>query len=205
MNDQEVEAKFFIKDLKKIETRLQELKARLIQERVHEVNLRFDLPNGSLRADGRVLRLRQDTEARLTYKGASTLKEGVLSRTELEFTVGDFETARNFLEALGYVRFALYEKYRRTYELDGSHIMLDELPYGDFIEIEGANLDEIRATAERLAIHWNAAIPASYLALFDTFCAERGIESDELTFEAVDKLQPTARELDIQAADEGFS
>jgi adenylate cyclase class IV len=80
-NGQEIEAKFYISDLDKITTRLNELEARLIQRRVLETNLRFDLPNGSLRSEGRVLRLRRDTEARFTYKGPSTNEQGVLSRT----------------------------------------------------------------------------------------------------------------------------
>ena len=71
MNGQEIEAKFYINNLPKIEARLQQLEARLIQARVHEKNLRFDTPDQSLRREGRVLRLRQDDAARMTYKGPS--------------------------------------------------------------------------------------------------------------------------------------
>ena len=71
MNDQEIEVKFFVRDLKRIEAGLLERKARLIQARVFERNLRYDLPDGGLRAKGEVLRLRQDTESHLTFKGAS--------------------------------------------------------------------------------------------------------------------------------------
>src|SRR5574341_1354981 len=99
---QEIEAKFFVRDLDKIATRVQSLKARLIQPRVLETNLRFDLPDGRLRSEGRVLRLRQDTAARLTYKDSGSNEQGALQRTEIEFTVENFEKARRFLEALGY-------------------------------------------------------------------------------------------------------
>jgi len=71
MNGQETEVKFFVRDLKRIEMRLQELEAHLIQPRVHEVNLRFDNEQGDLRKTFKVLRLRQDTEAKFTFKGPS--------------------------------------------------------------------------------------------------------------------------------------
>src|SRR5215470_4306162 len=99
---QETEAKFYIQHLNQITTRLNELRARLIQPRVLETNLRFDLPDNSFRSSGRVLRLRRDTESKFTYKGAGQNKSGILDRQEIEFVVSDFEKARQFLEALGY-------------------------------------------------------------------------------------------------------
>src|SRR5688572_21038830 len=120
MNGQEIEVKFHVKDLSKIEGRLHELKADLFQPRVHETNLRFDTPNHDLRHAGRVLRLRQDDQARMTYKGPSDKRDGVMSREEIEFVVEDYERAKQFIEALGYETSVFYEKYRTTYELDGA-------------------------------------------------------------------------------------
>ena len=183
MNDQETEVKFFVRDLKRIETGLLERKARLIQARVFERNLRFDLPDGELRAKGEVLRLRQDTESRLTFKGASQITEGIITRPELEFTVGDFESARKFLEALGYRQVAVYEKYRTVYELGDCHIMLDELPYGDFTEIEGTNAADIRSTAETLGLDMAAAVKDSYLGLYEKLARLLELPEGQLTFE----------------------
>ena len=45
---QETEAKFFVLDLDGIRMRLQTLEAHLIQPRVLETNIRFDLPDSSL-------------------------------------------------------------------------------------------------------------------------------------------------------------
>ena len=183
MNDQETEVKFFVRDLKRIETGLLERKARLIQARVFERNLRFDLPDGGLRAKGEVLRLRRDAESRLTFKGASQIVEGIITRPELEFTVGDFETARKFLEALGYRQVAVYEKYRTVYELGDCHIMLDELPYGDFTEIEGTNAADIRSTAETLGLDMAAAVKDSYLGLYEKLARLLELPEGQLTFE----------------------
>src|ERR1044071_8914017 len=147
---QETEAKFYVLHLDKVITRLDELQARLIQPRLLETNLRFDLPDNSFRSSGRVLRLRRDTESKFTYKGAGQNKSGVLDRQEIEFAVGDFEKARQFLEALGFRQTMFYEKYRATYEFENASIMLDELPYGNFVEIEGENVEEIQRVAGKL-------------------------------------------------------
>jgi adenylate cyclase class 2 len=201
MPDQETEVKLYVRNLRKIEASLLERKARLIQARVFERNLRFDQPDGRLRAEGRVLRLRQDTEARLTYKGASDLTDGIMSRSELEFTVGDLETARKVLLALGYVDVAVYEKYRATYELGACHIMLDELPYGDFVEIEGADAEAIHRTANLLGLDMEAATGDSYLGIFQKYCQKRGWSQSILTFGALRGVLFDLTELNIQAAD----
>ena len=52
--------------------------------------------------------------------------------------------------------------------------MLDELPYGNFIEIEG-ELEMLRPIAEQLRLNWDKAIPASYHALFERLCKSRGL------------------------------
>ena len=212
---QEIEAKFFVLDLKKIEARLQDLGADLIQPRVLETNIRFDLPDGGLRSEGRVLRLRQDTEARLTYKSESVNDQGALNRTEIEFVVEDFGKAKAFLEALGYQKLFYYEKYRTTYDLQPSegfkpsegyrglaHVMLDELPYGNFVEIEGAGVESIRVVADRLKLRWDRAVPTSYHVLFDRLCTiHPELDPQELSFAALNGLDISVEELSIGAGD----
>lgn len=209
---QEIEAKFYVMDLKRIELCLQELGAQLIQRRILETNIRFDLPDGGLHSEGRVLRLRQDTEARLTYKSDSTNEQGVLNRTEIEFVVEDFRKAKAFIEALGYQRLFYYEKYRTTYALQPSedsepsegfiHIMLDELPYGNFVEIEGEGVDSIRAVAGRLGLRWDRAVPTSYHALFERLCAKHPeLAPYELSFTALQGVDISSADLSIQTAD----
>jgi adenylate cyclase, class 2 len=202
MNGHETEAKFYIRDLKKIELRLRELKAQLIQPRTHEINLRFDNANSDLRNTLRVLRLRQDEKARLTFKGPSEEKDGgVLSRQEIEFVVEDFQIARQFLEALGFEAVVFYEKFRTTYELSDIHIMLDELPYGEFIEIEGDNVEVIHKIANLLGLNWNTMIKAGYHALFERVAGKYNLESSQLSFTALEKVNITPDDLNIQAAD----
>jgi adenylate cyclase class 2 len=201
MDGHETEAKFYVHNLSKIELRLQELKAQLIQPRTHETNLRFDNENNDLRSSFRVLRLRQDEKARFTFKGPSVEQAGgILSRREIEFIVEDFEKAKEFLEALGYRAVVFYEKFRATYELDNTHIMLDELPYGEFIEIEGENAESIRAVADLLGLNWEAMVKAGYHALFERVAGKYNLEPSQLSFTALREIKITAEDLEIQSA-----
>jgi adenylate cyclase class 2 len=199
---QEIEAKFYIADLGKMSARLQKLQARLIQARVLETNLRFDLPDGGLRSKGQVLRLRRDTEARLTFKGPGQEQSGVLARREIEFIVEDFERARQFLEALGYRETVIYEKYRATYELDDVLIMLDELPYGNFLEIEGETAEQIHAVAKKLRLDRNAVIRTSYTALFKVAATTLHLTFRDLTFKNFEGIHVTSSDLLVRAADQ---
>lgn len=201
MSDKEIEAKFLVRSLAALERRLLPMGARPVQARLHEMNWRFDLPNGRLRAEGRVLRLRSDGEARLTYKGESAVDSGVLSRMELEITVSDLETVRAILEALGYVQIAVYEKYRRVYDLGACHIMLDELPIGDFVEIEGPDTATVRSVAHSLGLDTGRAAKGSYLRLFERYCSEHEQDPTVLTFEAMKGAFAPADELGLQPAD----
>jgi adenylate cyclase class 2 len=198
----EIEAKFYLQDMNRIQARLRQLGARVIHDRTFEANLRFDLPDGGLGSEGRVLRLRRDSQSRLTYKGASDDHHGILSRVEIEFIVEDFEKAKLLLEALGYQTVFTYEKYRSTFALDGLHIMLDELPFGNFIEIEGQDMESIRALAGRLDLVWDAAIPAGYHVLYTRLCAARThLDPAMLTFSALQGINVQPAELSIEAAD----
>jgi adenylate cyclase class 2 len=201
VQDQELEVKFLVSNLAKLEGRLHALGARQESPRTHEINLRFDTPDGALEMSRQVLRLRQDQAVHLTYKGPATSQQGVRVRTEIEFVVEDFEKARRFLEALGYQVALMYEKYRTTYTLDGVEILLDELPYGDFVEIEGSNPEVIRSINDRLGLDWERRAPESYIILFETLKTRRGFTFRDLSYENFSSLKITQDDLDLRPAD----
>ncbi len=180
---QEIEVKFYVGDLEAFAKQLTALEAKQEQPRTHEYNLRFDTPNGALTRQHRVLRLRRDEQIRLTYKGPSDTSSGASAREEIEFAVEDFAAAQQLLEALGYQVSVIYEKYRTTYTLDNLHITLDELPIGNFVEIEGPDAEIIQAAAEKLGLDWGARILVSYLALFERVKGKLGLKIRDLTFE----------------------
>lgn len=197
---QEIEAKFFVQNLDELQRRLETLGARLAKPRVRELNLRFDTEEDSLRQSGRVLRLRQDAVARITYKESSQVQNGALSRRELEFTVSDFGAAREFLEALGYKISFIYEKYRTTYRLDELEVDLDEMPYGKFVEIEG-QASPLESAAAKLELKWDTSIHLSYSQLFEGLRSKRNLSFRDLTFENFKDLQVSPTDLGVQPAD----
>lgn len=181
-NGKELEVKFLVMDHAALESRLKFLGAELIQPRLHETNLRFDTPERELSSSARVLRLRMDTAPRLTYKGPGQEHQGAQLRQELEFTVGDYEMARALFEALGYEVMVIYEKFRTTYSLRGILVTLDEMPFGNFIEIEGDDGESIREVAERLRLDWDRRILEGYIMLFDRLKSALGLSFRDLTF-----------------------
>lgn len=198
----EQEVKFCVRNLAALQARLTRLGAVLLQPRTLERNLRFDTPDQALARRHEVLRLRQDTAARLTYKGPSRWRNGLRIRTEIEVEVADFDAARALLEALGYCVTVIYEKYRTVYTWASAHIMLDELPYGDFVELEGPDEATLRDLAHRLGLRWEAAIPHSYLALFDQARQRLNLPVHHLTFEALRGVPLRPEQLAIPYADE---
>ncbi len=163
---QEIEIKFLITDLLEFEKRIRDSGAVCHHARTHEMNFRFDTPDQRLTKNFQVLRLRQDQSVHLTYKGPADPSSEVSVRPEIEFEVSDLASARQFLEALGYQVTITYEKYRTTYRLENTEIVLDELPYANFVEIEGADFVSIKRIANQLGLDWKQRIKLSYLAIF---------------------------------------
>jgi adenylate cyclase class 2 len=199
--DTELEVKFNLSGRQKMEERLAG-KAALRAPRVHEVNLRLDTPDHALLYTGRLLRLRQDTRSRLTYKGPGSEQGGARLRQELEFTVSDFDTTLHLFEALGYTIVLMYEKYRTTYELGEVEVVVDETPIGDFLEIEGPDGKSIRQAANELGLDWEKRILDSYTMLFEHTRASLGFKFRDMSFENFKALRVTPEELGVSPGDE---
>jgi adenylate cyclase class 2 len=200
-NNQELEVKFYLTNLPALERRLQEIGAVVAHARVHETNLRFDTPEGELAKTLRVLRLRQDTAARVTYKGPGELSGGVRLRQEIEFTVSDFNNARTLFEALGYTVYLMYEKHRTTYRLGEVLVTLDEMPFGSFAEIEGPDPESIAAVNQQLGLDWETRILDSYTGLFDRLCQRLGLNFRDLSFANFNGLTISPEDLEVKPAD----
>lgn len=195
--EQELEVKFYVVDLTPFEKQLIQFRAALIQPRTHEINLRFDTPDQSLTRSYQVLRLRQDQEARLTYKGPGELLGGVRLRREIEFSVSDFKSAQSFLEALGYQISFMYEKFRSVYNLNNVLVTLDEMPYGNFLELEGPNPEIILTASQKLGLKWEARILDSYTFLFDNVRQACGLKFRDLSFDNFKGMKITPENLHV--------
>mgnify|MGYP001007362545 CR=1 FL=1 len=197
----EKEVKFYINDLTTFEQRLLSLGAKLERPRTHELNYRFDTRDLHLTHTHQVLRLRQDDQVVLTYKGPSKTDAEVRIRTEIELVVDSFDRAVLLLEALGYTLAVQYEKWRTVYRLNDLEITLDEMPYGRFSEIEGEDEACIRKTAASLALDWDSRINESYLALFDRLKKKLNLPVENLTYAEFKDRGVTAGDLGVRPAD----
>jgi len=200
-NHQEIESKFYVRNLAAIETRLKELGATCLVPRGFEYNLRFDNHGKTLQRGHKVLRLRKSDDLRLTFKGPGERVGGALVRTEIELVVNDFDTAQKFLEGLGYHVAAVYEKYRAMYALETAMVTLDELPYGKFVEIEGESPEQISILAKKLGLRPETAIPASYQGLFEQVKAAKNLPAKNLAFWEFENIQLSAADLGVEPAD----
>jgi adenylate cyclase class 2 len=179
----EIEVKIKVENLAAVEWKLKAAGATLKAGRVHERNVRYEDSGETFTAAARVLRLRQDTQVHLTYKEPHDPVGGdAWARTELEVTVSDFETADLLLHKLGFHVAWIYEKYRTTYEFEDCEVVLDEMPFGAFIEVEGQP-DAIQRALAALGLADAPRITASYSDLFFRLKARLGLPFRDLTFE----------------------
>jgi len=200
-NPLEKEVKFYISDQPALKDRLLSLGAVLVQPRTRETNYRFDTPDGALSMSGRALRLRHDLRDILTFKGPSSTVDGVRVRPEYEVEVDNLGNAWLILQGLGYELVVSYEKWRAVYRLNDLSITLDELPYGNFAEIEGDDTAVIRSTAAVLSLDWETRIEASYLELFEILKRKMNIAIHDLTFAEFTSIPLSSDDLGVTPAD----
>lgn len=182
MNHLEIEVKFFIKSIKGLRQDLQKIGAKRMG-RVFERNLRFEDAGENLLKNRSLLRLRQAGQNRLTFKKPCLAPtNGCKVFEEIETVVDDFEATVAILAALGYQPVQTYEKWRETFETDHATVCIDTMPFGVFMEIEGAAPD-IRALADRLGFKWEKRILETYLGLFDALAKEFQLGFTDITFD----------------------
>ncbi|HQG89818.1 MAG TPA: class IV adenylate cyclase [Flexilinea sp.] len=181
--NQEIEAKFPVKDLRKIQELLEFHQAELLMDKSYEHNILLDTPTNELLEENARLRLRKEgSESILTYKRTRKNENNIAYREEIETRVDHFENTRLILNRLGFLTFFEYEKYRSTYRLGATTIMLDETPIGFYLEIEGPDEETIHRTASLLEIDWNQRTDKSYLQVFQEWAAENGYTGRDMLF-----------------------
>lgn len=85
-----------------------------------------------------VLRLRRVGEqGTLTFKERFPTQSDIKHQQEDETSVGDPEAMASILDAMGFTPMLVYEKRRETWRRGDTEIVVDELPFGLFMEIEG--------------------------------------------------------------------
>jgi len=141
----EIEKKYRLdkKRLVELTAKLETLGAKFSYETFEENYLHR---GGLLDERPAVLRIRK-TQKRTTF----TYKERVPNQgdfkhqIEFETEVSDVEATEGIIERLGYKLAVIYEKHRKAWTLGKVEVVLDELPFGYFMEIEGEMDDILKA------------------------------------------------------------
>ena len=168
------------------------IKLELEAARHFEDNWLLDTPDRRLAERASVLRVRSvGGSGTLTYKEkaapdapASQFKV----RVEVETPVGDPERAVEIFERLGYRKTFRYQKYRTVYRahLPGGgqlHVMFDETPLGNFLELEGEEHAIFHAIS-LLGVRPTDYVLESYVALQVAHCRREGRPLEDMVFKA---------------------
>ncbi|MDQ3918223.1 MAG: class IV adenylate cyclase [Acidobacteriota bacterium] len=145
----EIEKKYRLTrdEAERVRRRLEEMSGEVGRGSQFEENVIYTGPGLDPRR--RVLRLRRRGErAILTFKEREPSPSAIKRQREDETEVSDADALAAILDALGYRPTLVYEKRRTTWHLGGVEVVLDELPFGLFLEIEGEESQILEA--ERL-------------------------------------------------------
>lgn len=134
----EIEKKYRLTkdECERVTERLRALGAEFRGEEFEENTL---YSGGVINHKNAVLRLRRvGGRAVLTYKERFPSASAIKHQREDETIVADAEAMAAILDALGYQPALVYEKRRATWLLGDTEVVIDELSFGFYMEIEGA-------------------------------------------------------------------
>jgi adenylate cyclase class 2 len=184
----ETEVKFYLPNIDSIRTRLIDLGA-VFKHRTFETNIRFEDPEKSLYKKKSLLRLRKDKKITLTFKSEPPIKDDQFKiLKEFEVEVSDFDAMEHILKSLGFKEEQVYEKWREIYVFGDTHLCLDTMPYGDFLEIEGTK-ESIQQLALKIGLLWEKRILLNYLAIFDIIKRQLNLSFYDVTFSNFNNIQ----------------
>jgi adenylate cyclase class 2 len=182
MEPLEIEVKFPIADVSFLRRKITDTGA-VSQGRRFEVNVRLDDADQRLRRAQCLLRLRKDAHTILTFKSSPDRRDNEFKiHRELEVQVSDFDAMEQILDSLGFQRRQVYEKWRETFRLGETILCLDEMPFGNYLEIEGPK-QAIRQTAARVGLDWNQRILKNYLEMFSILQVHLQLSFADITFD----------------------
>ena len=174
----EREVKLAVPDLGPITARLTALDAAddtAHLQTVHEHNYILDTPQGDLKARDERLRIRHIAGRPgviVTWKGPARVRNGVRRRPEREVHAADANACSAIFAALGFHPVRSYEKLRSSWQLGDLIVCLDQLPFGEFVEIEftdAVSVDDeqevLQRTIDLLGLENAPRVQASYARL----------------------------------------
>jgi len=137
----------------------------------HEENTIYR--GGRLNLGGCALRLRRvNGRAILTFKRRLPSKSAIKYQQEDEVSIGNPDAMEAILDSLGFQPGLIYEKRRTRWKVDDAKVVIDELPFGLFMEIE-ASVKKIKRVEKLLAADSLPAVIETYPTLTARFGKER--------------------------------
>jgi adenylate cyclase, class 2 len=134
----EIEKKFILSNERR-EQILENLKrfgAEFVRDDLEE-NILYG--GGNLSEKQAVLRVRKiDGKTILTYKQRIENASDIKHQIEYETLVEKAEEIEKIIESLGFEKVSVYEKRRQMWRFRAVEVVLDELPFGQYMEIEGS-------------------------------------------------------------------
>ena len=180
----EIEIKLRIGKPADVESRLRALGAHCEVERAFEDNILYDHADRPLTGAGRMLRLRRDAAGTLlTFKDTAVDDAHAKVRREIETRLTDFDAMESILRALGLEPLWRYQKYRTAYRLGRLHALIDELPIGNFLELEGSH-EEIDRWAGALGFARGDYLATTYRDLYVQWRDAEGADDGDMVFPA---------------------
>jgi len=179
----EIEKKYHLDETRRaaIIKKLEELGATFAQETFEENYLHR---GRGLKKKDAVLRLRKtDDSTLLTYKENLENDSDAKHKIEYETEVADVDAMEKILESLGYKISIVYEKRRKTWHFGKVEVVVDELPFGLYMEIEGS-VDEIEKAEKSLEIEDLKIEPRGYPRL-TAICGKSNGEFVEARFSKI--------------------
>ena len=104
----------------------------------------------------------------------------MFERDEYEFEIesSKVESARLMFKALGYCIEHVFEKRRYILEsLNNCDFVIDELPFGYFVELEGSE-EDIEKSIKELNLEDNIKINGAYLKLWENYKKENNLTGE---------------------------
>ena len=151
--------------------RLTKSQRRLIEQRMREMSLvPRELENeentiyrgGMLERPGCALRLRRvNGRAILTFKQRRPGKSAIKYQDENEVAVAEADAMAAILAALNFRPGLIYEKRRTRWQVGKAKVVIDELPFGLFMEIE-ASVREIKRVEKLIGAEDLPAVLQTY-------------------------------------------
>lgn len=191
MQGAEIELKFAVQNLESLLRNLTQAGFKVDTPRTFESNTLYDTPARDLKASGQLLRVRHyGSLSTITHKRHPE-NEDVSSpykvRIETESVVSDGGALSEIFNRLGYGSVFRYEKYRTEFshpDSPESHLVVDETPIGDYVELEGPT-HWIDRTLSVLGVSVDDCITESYGKLFLAWKEKTGSPAENLVFEQI--------------------